>query len=103
MAKKGTKRARRSPEEVIAGLKAKIADVEQRAAAKELKQSGAIKRTLSIVRNIDKALDEAQDEGINNLRHSLAEARGPLEEFLNERGVKLPKARVPRGRKPKKA
>ncbi|HPF15304.1 MAG: hypothetical protein H6830_07775 [Planctomycetes bacterium] len=102
MAKKGARRIRRSPEELIADLKKKIEEVEQRAAAKELKQSGSIKRTLGIVRNIDKALEEAQEEGLTKLRHALAEARGPIEGFLSERGVKLPKARVPRGRKPKK-
>ena len=88
---------------MIAELKAKIEEVEQRAAAKELKQSAAIKRSLSIVRNIDKALEEAEEEGISTLRHSLAESRAPLETFLLDRGVKLPKARLPRGRKPKKA
>ncbi len=103
MAKKGTRRTRRSPEEMIADLKKKIQEVEARAAAKELKASGAIKRTLTIVRNIDKAMEEAKDEGQSALRHALAEARGPLKDFLTDQGVKLPKARMPRGRKPKKS
>ncbi|MEZ6005455.1 MAG: hypothetical protein R3F33_14870 [Planctomycetota bacterium] len=103
MAKKGSRRNRRSPEEMIADLKQKIEEVERRAAAKQLKESNAIKHTLSAVRQIDKALEEAQEEGETLLRHALAEARGPLSEFLEGRGVKLPKARLPRGRKPKKA
>jgi len=101
MAKKSTRRTRRSPEELIADLKRKIEEVEQRAAARELKESAAIQRTLTIVRYIDKAMAEAKEEGQSHLRHALAEARTPIGDFLTEQGVKLPKARMPRGRKPK--
>ena len=85
---------------MIADLKRKIEEVEQRAKAKELKQSGAMKRTLTIVRNIDKAMEEAKEEGNTPIRRALAEARKPLEAYLTEQGVKLPKSRGPRGRKP---
>lgn len=100
MAKKGTKHTRRTPEQMIADLRKKIEEVEQRAKAKELKQSAAMKRSLTIVRSIDKAIEEAKEEGNTPLRRALGEARLPLEAFLTEKGVKLPKARAPRGRKP---
>jgi hypothetical protein len=95
------KPARRSPEELIADLKAKIKDVELRAQAQELQKTSSLKRTLSIIRSIDKALEEAEADGNNHLRHALVDGRKPLAEFMTKKGVRLPKARVPRGRKPK--
>lgn len=97
---RGGKRTRRSPDQMIADLKAKIEAVRRRAAATELKKSPAIRRTLTIVRSVDKTLDMAAQEGQTALRHSLAGARAPLADFLGRQGVKLPKARMPRGRKP---
>ena len=99
---RGGKRTRRTPAQMISDLKAKIEDVKRRAAATELKKSPAIRRTLTIVRVLDKTLDLAADEGQTALRHSLAGARAPLADFLGRQGVKLPKARMPRGRKPAK-
>jgi len=102
MAKKATNtRKRRSDAELISDLKNRIQELRQRQEARELKKSPAIRSTLSAVRYIDKALESAAREEIALLRHALAEARKPLESFLKTRGVRLPKARVPRGRKPK--
>jgi len=98
---KAARRARRSPEEMIADLEAKIREVKQRAQAKELKQSPSMKAAMSTVRSLDKSLEAAAEDGNNALRHALADARKPLVEFLEGQGLKLPKARVPRGRKPK--
>jgi hypothetical protein len=98
---KAARRARRSPEEMIADLEAKIREVKNRAQAKELKQSPSVKEAMKVVRGVDKALEVAAEEGNNALRHALADARKPLAEFLEGQGLKLPKARVPRGRKPK--
>ena len=98
---KAARRARRSPEEMIADLEAKIREVKNRAQAKELKQSPSVKEAMKVVRGVDKALKVAAEEGNNALRHALADARKPLAEFLEGQGLKLPKARVPRGRKPK--
>jgi hypothetical protein len=97
----GARRKRRSPEELIRDLEAKIREVKNRQQAKELKQSPSVKRTLAIVKSIDKALDEAAEEGNNVIRHALADARKPIEAYLASKGIQLPKARVPRGRKPK--
>jgi hypothetical protein len=98
---KAARRARRSPEEMIADLEAKIREVKNRAQAKELKQSPSVKEAMKVIRGVDKALEVAAEEGNNALRHALADARKPLAEFLEGQGLKLPKARVPRGRKPK--
>ncbi|MBL6720938.1 MAG: hypothetical protein ISQ08_05950 [Planctomycetes bacterium] len=86
---------------MIADLEAKIREVKNRAQAKELKQSPSVKEAMKVVRGVDKALEVAAEDGNNALRHALADARKPLAEFLEGQGLKLPKARVPRGRKPK--
>lgn len=99
--KSSASRKRRSPDEIIADLKERIKEVERRASAEELKRSPAIKQALGVVRSIDKALDTAAEEGPGRLRHALADARKPLVEYFAAEGVKLPKARIPRGRKPK--
>lgn len=106
MAKKSSARKtrhRRSPEEIIADLQRKIREVKERAAARELKRSDAVKAALAAVRAIDKGLEAAEAEDEKLLRHALADARRPLADHLGERGVKLPKPRLPRGRRPRKA
>jgi hypothetical protein len=95
------RRQRRSPEQMIADLQAKIAEIEQRAAAKQVKKSPAAKASLQAVRLLDKAMDLAAGEGETPLRHALNDARKPLAAFLESQGLRLPKARTPRGRRPK--
>lgn len=99
----GKKRYRRSDEELISDLKERIQELKDRQEAKKLKQSGAIKTTLTAVRYIDKALEAAAEESHGKLRHVLTDARKPIEDFLIGEGLKLPKARKPRGRRPKDA
>lgn len=96
-----SRRKRRSPEEMIADLQLQIEEVKQRATARQMTQSTSVKMTVTIVRQLDKALDLALEEDQTVLRHALADARKPLASFLSAKGIKLPKARVPRGRKPK--
>lgn len=101
--KKATRKKRssnRTPEQKIADLKAEIARIEQRVKAKELKASPAMKSCLSLVRQLDKALELAREEQETKLAHALADAREPLAGLLAELGVALPKARRPRGRRP---
>jgi hypothetical protein len=95
------KRNRRSPEEIIAALQAKIEDVQRRAKAKELKGDPLLQKTLVLVRQLDRTMTQAEEAGNNRVRHALAASRQPLAEFLEEQGVRLPKPRMPRGRKPK--
>ena len=101
MAKKGTRRKRRTPEEIIADLQAEIERVKSRAAQKEIKQSPAHKAALNVVRSLAKASDGAKEEGETALAHALADAREPLAKYFEEQGVELPKTRRPRGRRPK--
>lgn len=96
------KRHRRSPEEIIQDLQDEIKRLRAKAAAKALKQSPAIKLTLQAVRNLDKGLEAAAEENNSHLRHALADARRSVGEFLENQGVRLPKARLPKGPRPKK-
>jgi len=103
MAKKkasGSRRNRRSPEQMIKDLQQQIEEVRSRATAKELKESPAMKRTIMVVRSLNKALSEASSEKNTGLRHALADAHKPLASYLESQGVKTPKARMPRGRRP---
>lgn len=101
MAKKGTKRQRRTPEQKIEDLQAEIERIKNRQAARELKQSEGYKLTLTAVRTIDKAIESAKEEGHSALGHVLHDAREPLANHLSDQGVALPQARRPRGRRPK--
>ncbi|MEZ5978428.1 MAG: hypothetical protein R3F34_09440 [Planctomycetota bacterium] len=101
MAKKGTKRIRRSPEEKIADLKRQIDELQARQKAKELEESASNKAALNVVRMLDKALAVAKEEGNNALAHALADGREPIANHFEQAGVALPKARRPRGRRAK--
>jgi len=101
MAKKGSKRIRRSPEQIIADLEQQIEDLRAREKAKEMKNDPAMKAGLAIVRQLDKAIEEAKEGGHNALAHALADGREPIASFFDEAGVPLPKARRPRGRRAK--
>jgi hypothetical protein len=96
----GKKRYRRTDEELIEDLKDRIKELKVRQDSRRLKQSPAVKATVTAVRYLDKALDFAAEENNSKLRHSLADSRKPLEAFLKGEGLKLPKARLPRGRRP---
>lgn len=99
-ADKGGKRQRRSYDERVAALKAQIAQLQQRKEASEMKKDPALRQSLSLVRAIDKALDTATAAG-HDVRHAIAATRKPLADYLEGQGLRLPKARMPRGRKPK--
>ena len=95
------RRKRRSPEQIIEDLQEEIRRVRERARQKELKNSPAMKAAAGAVKSIDKALDAAAEEGETSLRHILAEARKPLAAHLEKQGLRLPKANLPKGRKPR--
>jgi hypothetical protein len=95
------KRKRRTIEELIADLEAEKEDLLARLKAQELKTSPAHKLALAAVKHIDKSAALATQEGETQLRHVLAEAREKLVPYLEERGVRLPKLRRPRGPRPK--
>ena len=107
MAKKKSKvastkrRKRRSADQIIADLQEEIRRVRARAKARELKESVAIKSAFAAVRSIDKGLDAAAEESNTHLRHALADARRALGTYLESQGLKLPKANLPKGPRPK--
>jgi ribosomal protein L17 len=103
MAKKkvASMRKRRSTEERVQELQKQIEALKTRAKAKELKTSRANKLLLLTVRTLDKAMESAREENNNNLSHALADARNPLEAYLSSQGMPLPKARRPRGPRPR--
>lgn len=103
MAKKKdtTRRKRRSPDQIIADLQEEIRRVKARQKARELKQSPAHKAALSAIRAMDKALAAAAEEGETALRHALADGRKALGAYLEEQGLRLPKANLPKGPRPR--
>jgi len=104
MAKKkesSKRRKRRSPDEIIADLQDEIRRVRARQKARELKESPAHKAALAAVRSMDKALDAAAEEGETALRHALADGRKALGTYLETQGVRLPKANLPKGPRPR--
>lgn len=66
------KRTRRSPQQQIADLQAKIATIQQRAERKKAMQDPALKHVTSALRSIERALAECKDPA---MRKSLGEAR----------------------------
>jgi hypothetical protein len=103
MAKKATskKRKRRSDEQLIADLQSRIREVKDRQKSKELLSSPPAKAAVQALTAIDRALEVAAEHSETALRHDLAEARKPLVAALEGRGFKAPKAKLPRGRRPK--
>lgn len=95
------KRKRRTDEELIRDLKEKIRAVKERQVTRVLKESPQIKAAAAALRSIDKALAAAADEGDTMLRHVLADTRKPLATHLEQNGYKVPRAQLPRGRRPK--
>lgn len=95
------KRIRRTDEQLIHDLQAKIEELKSRAAAKSLKTAPAIRSTLKALRAIDRAASTASSEGDTALRHVLADARAPLSAYLEGQGLRIPKSRRPKGPRPR--
>ncbi len=93
-------KSRRSPEQIIADLQARIDQVKRREKAREMKKSPATKQLLAAVRAIDKGLEAALKEGNGTLKTALFDGREPLVAYLALEGLKLPGRR---GRKTKAA
>jgi len=95
------KRKRRTIEELIADLEEEKKALIERLKAKELQTSPAYKAATTAVKHLDKASELAKEEGESELRRALLAARDALAPHLEEKGVRLPKARRPRGPKPR--
>ena len=94
MARKKTKapktRTRRTPEQQIRDLEAKIAGIKERAERKKIKKDPALRHVNAAARAIDKALAATTDAAT---KKGLTEARATLAAVLSLNGVVVPKAR----------
>jgi hypothetical protein len=97
----GKRRKRRSPDQIIADLEAEIRRVKERAVAKQMKESPAVKASMTAIRALDKGLEAASEENNSRLRHALADARKALGSYLEGAGLRLPKAQLPKGPRPR--
>lgn len=87
-AKKSTNR--RTPQQIVADLEAKIARVHEREATKAVRAEPAIKLTAAAIRALNKALGEAEER---ELVEALTTARGTLSTYLEGRGLRVPTTR----------
>ncbi len=94
------KRKNRTAEEMISDLQARIREVKNRAAMREMKKTASVRQTLSVVRAIDSAMASASEEDNSPLRHALADARRMIQAWADKANVPLPKGKMPRGRRP---
>ena len=78
------KRSRRSPEQLIADLNAKIEAIRARAEQKKAKKDPAGKHILAALRSIDRGLGEAKDA---EMRRNLEEARATLATCISPDGA----------------
>ncbi len=94
-----TKRTRRSPEELVAELQAKITKIKTRAEQAKTKRDPSLRHIAGAVRSLDKAMGETDDKAT---REALAEARATLTACLALGGVTGGgKTLVPRQRREK--
>ena len=91
------KRNRRTPEQIVADLEAKIADVKARATAKEAKRSPEAKVFIAAVKAVDKAIEGATEP---ETVRALEAARAPLGTRMIEMGLRMPDRKVLRRRRP---
>ena len=88
-------RVRRSEEQRIAELEAKIQQLKARAEAKKVKKDPSLRHISAAVRSIDKALASSQDAATKSV---LTEARTALGACLSLSGVTAKHVLVPRAR-----
>lgn len=81
------KRTRRSEEQLIADLEARIAEIKAKAAQKQAKRDPSLKHINKAIKSIDVAMSECQD---NAMRKALEEARQTLSACLSLNGVLVP-------------
>ena len=81
---KGQKRTRRTPEQLIAELEARIAQVKRRAETQKVKKDPALRHISLAVRSMDKAMAASQDAAT---RTAVGEARTALAAVLTLNGV----------------
>ena len=92
------KRNRRTPDQIIADLEVKIAQVKARAAAREAKAAPEGKAFLAAVKAMDKAIEAAGENGNEELVRVLEAARAPMSEQMIKMGLRMPDRKARRGR-----
>lgn len=97
----GRTRIRRTDDQLIRDLQAKIEEIQHRAEARQAKRSPSVRLTVRALRAIDKAMAAAEGEGESSLRHILSDGREPLVSFLEAKGLRVRKSRRPKGPRPK--
>ena len=84
------KKTRRTPEQIVADLEAKIEAVKARAANREAKAAPEGKALIAALRALDKATEEARAVGDEEMVAALEAAHAPLGELMVGRGIRLP-------------
>ena len=87
------KRSRRTPEQQIADLQAKIAAIQERKERKKALKDPALRHIAAAMRSVKKALDEAT---VPAMKQSLAEARGQLAACVGASGAGNGAVLIPR-------
>jgi hypothetical protein len=90
------KRQRRTEEQMIQDLEARIAAIKAKAERKKVKRDPALRHISGALRSIDKALGETGDTAT---RQALDEARSTLSALLSLNGVMVASSGKPRGRR----
>jgi len=90
------KRQRRTEEQMIKDLEARIASIKAKAERKKAKKDPALKHISAALRSLDKALGETEDSAT---RQALGEARTTLSACLSLGGVTVASSSRPRGRR----
>ncbi len=85
-----TKQSRRSEEQMIRDLEARIANLKARAAEKKVKKDPARRHVTKAVKAVDAAMAETRDQA---LRKALDEARATLVACLGLSGIVVPQPR----------
>ena len=98
--KPGSTRTRRSASDRITALKNQIASIEAREKAKEMKDDPGVKYAVAIARTLNRGVKVAEQAKDTTLQHAVADAHHAIASYLSEKGLKMPKARRPRGRRP---
>jgi hypothetical protein len=100
-----TTHTRRTPEQIVADLQAKIASVQARAAAKEARQSPDGAAFLVAARGMQKALAAAKATSNAAMERALESALTTMSAHASEAGLRMPSPREvkPGGRRKKTA
>jgi len=94
-------KTRRTPDQIVADLEAKIASVKARAATKEAKAKPEGQALIAAIRALDKATRVATEVGNEEIVTALDSARAPLAPALIGLGLRMPEPRAAKKRRGK--